>query len=344
MTVPQIRERTMRDGNARRGEPSHVLPVDLHHVNAERALTQHPVLRQPGDGRPARQRRQRNPPPAPGLGEWAIGRPQKLCLSWRFGQMYGDRQPFGPGQLAHAAVEWTADGVRRMGRYAESYPGGLEAAELGDPRPKSVQALARLIRMRPEHLLVRDARPAALGERPDHHAAVPGVCDGGDPARPAVGQPPPGRGEILLGPAPVLELAQSPDPGCEVVVLDLASEAGELEVGVNVDEAGNDRGAGKVACEHTLGPGDAGVRSDSRDAAVRSDEDRAVRNRLPIDREDPAGCEPDGRHLSRAAWSARAAVRWAKVVDRSRPSRQARMADRRAVRRADPVAEWCRRA
>lgn len=110
----------------------------------------------------------------------------------------------------------------------------------------------------------------------------------------------------------LLQFAKAGYPGKKIVLGHQGIEARELEMRVRVDQPGEDRGVRRLDARHSRGCGHLRLRSDPLDESVRPDEQRTALDGRCIDRQDPPGAQPDGRHAS-------AAVAWERVEGRRRP-------------------------
>src|SRR3989449_7056250 len=131
---------------------------------------------------------------------------------------------------------------------------------------------------------------AQPGERLHHGARAAGVGHAGDAARPAVAHPLLRGAAELVGRGRVLQLADAVDPRGEPGLWIPSREVHELEMGVTVDETGDQRGIGELERPRAGRRGDAGVRADGRDLARVVNENGAVRDRR----------RRDGMHRARA--------------------------------------------
>src|SRR3954468_3596916 len=103
-----------------------------------------------------------------------------------------------------------------MGRHSDPDPGRGQMRKLLEPALQAGKAVLRLSGVRPENLLVRDARAAFLGERLDHSTGISGVSDGGNSGPVAIGPPLTSRPSVVVGSAGGLELPQTSDPSREL--------------------------------------------------------------------------------------------------------------------------------
>ena len=159
------------------GQSRQIGLMRLDHVNAERALPQHPMLARAirpasvagraGSGIPRSRQASANGPVPRRSSSDSAGDSARCTAS-------GRASTAGPG--GDGGVERPAHGVRRVGRDADPDPAARAPAQPPPPVPASPASDSRTCdRMRPEDLLVRDPRPTQLGERPDHRPRIAGV-------------------------------------------------------------------------------------------------------------------------------------------------------------------------
>ena len=152
-----------------------------------------------------------------------------------------ERQAFAVRPFGHPGEERPADRVRRMGRYADPNPPTRAPPQRFDLPAEPRQALRKLGRVGTEHLLIDDSTSAELGQGLERRAGIAGIRNRGDPAGPALAQAAPGRLAILVPGARLLAGANVPDPRGKVGArLGALRKAGQLEMGMGIDEAGEE--------------------------------------------------------------------------------------------------------
>ncbi len=139
-----------------------------------------------------------------------------------------------------------------------------------------LHARSALCRIGTEHLLVVDPARAEARERLERSAGAPRVGDTRDAGGPRVAHAPLRRAGKLLRGRRVLEGAQRADPAGELALRILAGEVGQLEVGVGVDESGNEAGFRESELPHSRGRGNEWLRSYGGDDAAVVNENGAV--------------------------------------------------------------------
>src|SRR5713226_4784448 len=162
--------------------------------------------------------------------------------------MHCKRPPFTPCQVGDGPIERLAHRVWRV---------------RGDTDPNMRRGQGAESR---ESLLERLERSAGA-------ARVGDTCDAGGPR---VAHAPLRRAGKLLRGRRVLERAQRADPAGELALRILAGEVGQLEVGVGVDESGNEAGFRESELPHSRGRGNEWLRSYGGDDAAVVNENGAV--------------------------------------------------------------------
>ncbi len=132
-----------------------------------------------------------------------------------------------------------------MRRDAESNPVPRERCESVESGDETRELSGSLIRMRPEYFLVGDPASAQLVKRLHCGTAITGVGDGGDSLTPAIPDALLRRSKKIGGRPLSLERDHSANPRGEIVLRNLAVESGELEMGVGIDQARQERGRGE---------------------------------------------------------------------------------------------------
>ncbi len=202
----------------------------------------------------------------------------------------------GPGR--DLRVERTAHGVRRVGRDAQTHPPGGEWGEILHLIPEAAQARNQLGGVGTEDFVIDNAAPTQLGERPRDRAGIAGVRDGGHPRRPALAHPAPRRLEKRDRAPRRLETADRENPIPEFRLGRGVLEAGELEVGVGVDQSGQQQRRSQLQRKSPLGPRHARIGTDLENPPAGADEHGGIGNRRLIDRESPARRQPEWFHGS----------------------------------------------
>src|SRR5690349_166073 len=150
--------------------------------------------------------------------------------------MDGHAEVLGSGPLCHQSKETAADGVRCMGGDPDPKPHARPILQFQHPGSELCETLLRLIRVRPEHFLVSNARSTGFSQRKTCRTGISRIRDGRYPCGIAVREALPGCDQVLFGCPGCLQLAQLPDPGRKLGLLNSVGEAGELEMGMGVDE------------------------------------------------------------------------------------------------------------
>jgi hypothetical protein len=174
-----------------------------------------------------------------------------------------------------------------MRRHAE---GGAAGGVRGEPVEVGGEAAHRrvaLLGMGAEHLVMIGPARAHVVERLEHGAGAAGVGDRRDAAGPHPADALARGLEERLVAARGLDGDHPEDPVKERVGLDHSREAGELEVGVAVDQAWQQGRAGKVDLEGIVGTRHHRIGPDGADPAGSVHQHRAGANRVPRDRQEP---------------------------------------------------------
>ena len=138
-----------------------------------------------------------------------------------------------------------------------------------------------------EHLVVCHPAGAEVPQRGDHLAGRAGVAHRGDPRRPPGANAGAGLQEKFFLLPRGLDPDHVEDPLPEVVLLDHAGEAGQLEVGVAVDEAREEGSIGKRNRLGALGRRNGLVRTNGENPPIVSNEEGAIRDRGALHRKEP---------------------------------------------------------
>jgi hypothetical protein len=306
MPVPRVGQGTMRDGHVVAHQYVYVVPVHPDGMDGERLRSEHAEGVEPPDRGPDREGliqllqavRQRNPPPHPGLGKRPRAVGDELLLRVRFRQVNRERQVLAVRERRDRTEERAAHRVRRVGGDPRSHPRALEPGQRAHSSHQASHALRQLVGMRTEDLVVHDPAPTRLSKCLQDGAGVPGVGDRGDSTCPARLEARPGCLPILRRAPLLLDPPDGPDPLGKVSWLRHVPETGELEVGVGVDQAGDDHRLIETFGWHAWRRGDRAVGADHRDPAILPDQDGAVPDRRPDNRKNPCGGQADRRHLS----------------------------------------------
>jgi hypothetical protein len=150
----------------------------------------------------------------------------------------------------------------------------------------------------PEDFLVGNSGPVRLRQRLYHRPRVARVRNQGDTSGITIGEAPAGCIEVLRGASGCFELAKMADPGGKLRVPHLPLEAGELQMGMGVDQAGNQDGVAELVCRHTRRPRDYCIRTNGLDSAVGVKQNCTTLYRRGFDRQQPASREPPGSAVS----------------------------------------------
>jgi hypothetical protein len=206
--------------------------------------------------------------------------------------MDANRHAVRPRQLGTAAIDLATHGVGSVRRDAKLHPSGGEPGKVVELPAESLHGGVGVRGVHVEHLVMGDSRCVEGVERGNHRPAVPHVADGRDAGRPAVTDPVlRGVEEVLLIPGR-LERDDVLDPVPEDRVIGLAGETGELEMGVGVDQPGEENAVGEVLAGSGLRHRDRRLGADRGDPAVIVDEHGAVGDRWRTHRHHPRRGEP----------------------------------------------------
>jgi hypothetical protein len=190
--------------------------------------------------------------------------------------------------------------VGRMGGDTDPDPACRQWAELVDSSTESGEALLCLIWMGAEDFLIGHAGPLGLGKNGEHCTGISGVRDGSNSRGITLGQTPARRLHILRWCTSRLQLPQLPDPGSKVGLLDPAFEAGQLEVGMRVDEARKDGGIFEVGGGNSMRVRYRSVGAHCLKPPIRPDQDCSALDGVAFDRNQPAGGQAPRPHFSAA--------------------------------------------
>src|SRR5215218_3275737 len=94
--------------------------------------------------------------------------------------------------------------------------------------------------MRPEDLLVDDSRSVTFGQGLSHNSRISGIRNCRHTCRKAALQPFTRRIQVVRACPSRFQFAESSDPGSKVSLLYLVVEAGEFQMGMCIDQAGED--------------------------------------------------------------------------------------------------------
>ena len=220
------------------GHDCDVFRIDTHTVNQEwAALERAPLLEERDCG--SRARRDGNPTALPTLRKVTRAKRDEVDLGLTLGDVHCEGQLARVGEACRGIVQRIGDRIRRVWGDAEHDELGLLAQQRFDAVFKLSHRDLGLRRIGAEYLLVHDPAHAGIAHRLHH-----------DPARACIGVSGDSRLDSFdnakargieqrfpihdLVPA----LAQPVDPLCEPTVLEKAAHRGELEVGMRVDQTG----------------------------------------------------------------------------------------------------------
>ena len=202
--------------------------------------------------------------------------------------MDGQAEFFGSGPICYQLKETAADGVRSMGRDPDPKPHARPIPQFHHPGSELSETLLRLIRVGSEHFLVGDARCTGFGQRNRYRAGISRIGDGRYPCGIAVREALPGCIQILFCCPGCLQLAQLPDPGRKLGLLNSVSEAGELKMGMGVDETGENGGIFPAMAGNTFGPGHGVIAANLLKASVGANQDGSALDGVTFDWNQPA--------------------------------------------------------
>ena len=140
-----------------------------------------------------------------------------------------------------------------------------------------------------EHLLVHHASAAVVGKGLRHDSGVAGLGDGRHAGGEAGLEPLAGREQILVARPGLLETSDPTNPHGELVVINQASESGQVKMRVGVHQSRHQSSVRIVFSRNTGRCRDVVVGTDGLEAAVRTNQDRAGRDRWMGNRVDPFG-------------------------------------------------------
>src|SRR2546425_5563775 len=209
--------------------------------------------------------------------------------------MHREWQAFHLREGGYGLVQRGTDCVRSVRRDSEPKLWRDQTVQLSHGRLELEHARVTLRRIGAEDLLVHDSPPGQVVQRAHHRASTAGLRDARDAARPAVAH---SRDRCLVERCSgrcVLELTNTADPLDELglVVLDTATEMGQLEMRVAIDQTRYEDVVWKFKGSSGLGNGDTRMVVHCSNPPARTHENGALLHGPRRDGMHPTSSDPE---------------------------------------------------